>query len=94
MNLKTLVVFVLVLLVLGSPGAVDLGQATVGEAVSQMVICTALIILIYRWKEVLERGKATLSRMYRAISHVPCNMPPLCGTTRRSQTAKRVHKAI
>lgn len=73
-RLKPAALFILALLIVGAPGQTDLGNATALQAVTQVVICLALIALIARPKVVMLCVYKVLLRLHRAVQGMPRNV--------------------
>lgn len=84
MSKRDVIVAILFLLTIGAPGMVDLGNATLTHAIMQMLICTALIVLITRFKEVLLLGYHLLYRLSRPLPSLPRNVRPVRCTKGRT----------
>ena len=72
--MKPAILFILGILAVGAPGMSDLGNATATQAVIQMVICVALIVLIARPKEVCQIAYHLLLRLHRQAHSLPRNV--------------------
>ena len=72
--LKVIVIALLFLLTIGAPGQTDLGNATALQAVTQILVCLALIALIARPKEVCRIAYHLLLRLHRQAHSLPRNV--------------------